>query len=181
MALAFSLCPTALAATSPGQDGVFHTLVQDGDEFVLTAPDQTSHRFDALGRLIAMQDRHGNTITINRNGDGQVTSIVDSAGRTFDVTYDGDFISSITDPLGRTVSYAHDGDGNLLAVTDGNGGVYQFQYSGRLLTQVTNPKGDLQDAEYLRWRRQGRRPARRSRQPYAVRLQRDRPDHCDRP
>lgn len=128
----------------PGEDGVFHTLTEDGDEFVLTAPDQTSHRFDDLGRLIAMQDRRGNAITINRNDDGQATSIVDSGSRTFDVAYAGDFISSITDPLGRTVSYVHDDDGNLLAVTDGNGGVYHFLYSDRLLTQVTNPEGVLQ-------------------------------------
>lgn len=140
----FFFVPDGAGGYIPGEDGVFHTLTEDGDEFVLTAPDQSSHRFDALGRLIAMQDRHGNTIAINRNGDGQATSIVDSAGRTFDVAYNGDFISSITDPLGRTVSYAHDGDGNLLAVTDGNGGVYQFQYGGRLLTEVTNPAGVLQ-------------------------------------
>jgi len=92
----------------PGQDGVFDTLTRNGPDFMLATPDQIFYHFTvegAWGLLVSIHDRYDNTIALERDGDGHVTRIVDSAGREFDLTYDGEHVASISDPLGRTVQY----------------------------------------------------------------------------
>lgn len=126
----------------PGQDGVFDTLTYDGSGFELATPDQVSYLFDDKGHLTAIHDRHNNTITLERDGDGRVSRILDSGGRAFDLTYDGDHIASISDPLGRTISYAYD-NGDLVGVTDGNGGTHRFEYEDHRMIRLTDPEGIL--------------------------------------
>jgi RHS repeat-associated protein len=126
----------------PGQDGVFDTLTYDGSGFELTPPDQVSYLFDDKGHLTAIHDRHNNTITLERDGDGHVNHIFDSGGRAFDLTYDADHIASISDPLGRTISYEYD-NGDLVSVTDGNGGTHRFDYEDHRMIWLTDPEGIL--------------------------------------
>ncbi|TEU22628.1 MAG: hypothetical protein E3J21_00170 [Anaerolineales bacterium] len=123
----------------PGQDGVFDTLTYDGSGFELTTPDQISYLFNEQGHLTALHDRHDNTITLEYDGDGRVTRIIDTGGREFDLTYDGDQIASISDPSGRTIHYEYD-NGDLVSVTDGNGGVHRFEYDSHRMTRLTDPE-----------------------------------------
>lgn len=129
----------------PGQEGVFATLTRNGPDFMLGTPAQMFYHFTVdgyQGRLTKVEDRHGNTITFERGGDdGHIETIIDSGGREYDVTHDGDYINSITDPAGRTVEYEYDGDGNLVSVTDPRDGVQQFEYDGHLMTTLTDPEG----------------------------------------
>lgn len=124
----------------PGQDGVFDSLVyDDASGFELTTPEQVHYLFDKQGILTSLQDRHGNTIMLERDGDDHVTRIVDSGGRQFNLTYDGDHVATIVDPLGRTLQYTYSSD-DLVAFTDANGGVHRFEYSGHRMTRLTDPE-----------------------------------------
>ncbi len=127
----------------PAQDGVFDTLTYGSSGFELTTPDQTTYLFDDLGYPMGIRDRHDNTITMETNEAGYVTRIVDTAGREFTLSYTGNYIASISDPLGRTLNYQYDGNGNLVTVTDANGGSYQFEYTDHLMTNLTDPEGIL--------------------------------------
>ncbi|WP_420628570.1 N-acetylmuramoyl-L-alanine amidase [Candidatus Leptofilum sp.] len=134
---------------TPGQDGVFMDLLRNGPDFMLTTPEQVTYHFIQNGYmayLVAVNDRWGNSITIERDSNGNPTQITDSAGRIYDIELtsinnNADFISRITDPSGRTVQYAYDnGTQDLLTVTDPNGGDYQFTYDGdHNLHTITDP------------------------------------------
>ena len=123
-----------------GQDGVFDTLVYVDRGFELTTVDQMVYRYDEQGYLTEYRDRHGNVISLDRDGDHHITLITDSAGREFPVTYDGEHIASISDPIDRDILYEYDND-DLVAVTDGNGGVDRYAYEDHLLTMLTDPEG----------------------------------------
>jgi len=130
----------------PGQDGILDTLAyEDGVGFDLSTSDQLTYHFDLFDThayLTEIRDRHGNTITLERNGDGRVTRIVDTGGREYDLTYEGNHVTSISDPSGRTIRYAYE-NGDLVSVTDGNGGVSHFEYENHRMTRLTDPEGIL--------------------------------------
>jgi len=131
---------------APRQDGVFDVLTRNGPDFMLTTPGQVLYHFQVFGNyglLMAVNDRHGNTITFERDDDGHVTHIIDSAGRVFDLAYDGDHLTSITDLAGRTIRYEYNADGDLIRVRDANQGVYQFEYADHRMTKLTDPVGIL--------------------------------------
>ncbi|MCP4362807.1 MAG: hypothetical protein GY796_32790, partial [Chloroflexi bacterium] len=141
------------ATFTPDQDGVFMDLTRNGPDFMLTTPDQVTYHFIQNGYmayLVAVNDRWGNSITIERDGNGNPTQIVDSAGRIYtiellSINENDDFISRITDPIGRVVEYTYDeGTQDLTAVIDTNSGIHQFTYDGdhNLLT-ITDPDGIL--------------------------------------
>lgn len=125
----------------PGQDGVFDTLTRNGPDFLLTTPAQLRYAFDEEGRLVQGRDRHGNTIGLERDSDGRVTRVIDSAGRVFTLSYSGEHIATIGDPAGRTLRYAYNDAGDLIATTDANGGVRHFAYDDHRMTKVTDPEG----------------------------------------
>jgi RHS repeat-associated protein len=124
----------------PGEDGIFDDLTYDGSGFKLITPNQITYQFDAEGALTAIQDRHGNTIAMERDGDGHVTRIMDSGDREYSLTYDGDHVASISDPSGRTISYQYSND-DLIGVTDGRGGIHRFEYENHQMTKATDPEG----------------------------------------
>ena len=126
-----------------GQGGVFDTLTRNGPDFMLATPDQIFYHFEVIGAqglLVSVRDRHDNAMTLERDGDGRVTRIVDSAGREYNLTYDGEHIASIADPLGRTIQYSYDVNGDLVAVTNARGGVQRFEYTDHRMTKLTDPE-----------------------------------------
>ena len=132
---------------TPGQQGVFDVLSRNGPDFLLY--DQHAQRFyqfkvtGAYGWLTSVSDRHGNTITLERDSSNHVSRIVDTAGRAYTLSYSGDHIAAIADPLGRTISYSYDGNNDLVSVTDANGGVRRFEYSDHHLNKLIDPAGIL--------------------------------------
>ena len=115
------------------QYGVFDTLSDNGDgTFTLTKRDRTLYDFDTSGRLVAITDKNGNSLTLTYTG-ADLTEITDTAGRVITLAYDGSGrLVLITDPIGRTVQYAYDTNGNLT----------QYTYDGehQILT-VVDPRG----------------------------------------
>ncbi|MBX2999640.1 MAG: RHS repeat protein [Caldilineaceae bacterium] len=124
-----------------GQDGNFDVLTyEEGSGFELATVTQLRYRFDDRGRLLSVQERHGNTITLERDGDGRVGRIVDSGGRVFTLSYSGDFVGSIVDAEGRTLTYGYAGE-RLVSFTDANNGTHQYGYTGEWLSTLTDPEG----------------------------------------
>ncbi|HEV8662942.1 MAG TPA: DUF6531 domain-containing protein [Candidatus Methylomirabilis sp.] len=126
----------------PAYRGAQITANPDGTR-TLRWKDGSAWGFNANGRLISQADRNGNTLTIARDSQGRATALVEPAGRSLTLTYDGSTLraSTVTDPLGRTVQYGYDGSGRLTRVTDPAGSVTQYSYdaSGRLFT-ITDPR-----------------------------------------
>ena len=71
---------------APAMKGVFDNLKKNGDgTFTLTRKSQTGINFSGQGKLVSIVDRNGNTQTFTYNGSGNLSTIVDSASRTFTI------------------------------------------------------------------------------------------------
>jgi len=123
------------------------------DTFTLTFhSSQTKYTFTALGSsgnlyLSETNDRSGNNPIKYTYGSGtQLSSITDTAGRVFDVSYNpAGYISQITDnnvTPARAWQYSYDSNGNLQTYTDPTGAITSYDYtsgSPYYLTKITDP------------------------------------------
>jgi RHS repeat-associated protein len=121
-------------------------LIRSSDStFTLRDKDGTQRRFDVAGRLIAIADPHGNTMTFTYDGTGFMTAITDASGRsvTFSKGADGR-VATMTDPAGRTYRFGYDTNGNLTSYTDAAAGVTSYRYDVKHnLTEITDARGNL--------------------------------------
>ncbi|WP_295440795.1 DUF6531 domain-containing protein [uncultured Thiodictyon sp.] len=125
------------------QYGVFDTLSDQGaGAFSLLRRDRTRYDFDNAGRLTAIADRNGNTLTLGYAG-ANLTQIIDTAGRTIAFNYDGSGrLIQVTDPSRRTLRYAYDGNGDLSTATDPRGQLTRYTYDGQhQILSVIDPRG----------------------------------------
>jgi len=125
---------------------VYHTLVENPDgSYTLTLKrSKIQYHYDPTHQAISsIKDRWGNTVTLNRDTDGYLISVVDAVGRVSSVTSDADGrITDVLDPIGRTASFVYDGDGSLTSVTDMGGYTYSFTYDAdSYLLTLTRPTG----------------------------------------
>ncbi|HKQ51208.1 MAG TPA: RHS repeat-associated core domain-containing protein [Pyrinomonadaceae bacterium] len=134
-----------------GADGVFeHTstptqffksrVTFDGvnRKWRLQLLDGTAYLFSLVGpRLDMIIDRHGNKVTLTRDGSRNVSRITSAQGRWIEFTYDGiNRITAARDNTGRVVTYTYDETGRLAKVTDPQGGTTEYTYDSahRMLT-----------------------------------------------
>jgi len=104
------------------------TLKKNGDgAFTLTFKNARADTFSASGQLIQQTDRHGYITTLTYDALGNLTSIIDPAGRDLDVTTSNGLVTQVRDPLGRTVRYAYDASHNLISCTDVAGHTWQAE------------------------------------------------------
>jgi len=100
-------------------------------------------RFDSTGKLAHVEDIDGDETSLTYDTSGKLTTITDSAGRSLQVTWTADRITSIADPStpARAVTYGYTPSGLLSTVTDVNGGVTSVAYdpSNRIVS-VTDPR-----------------------------------------
>lgn len=123
--------------------GIFSTLSTEGGGHVLLNKAQTTHRFDAQGRLTAIVDKNGNTTTLAYGASGTLDTVTDTAGRTVQFAYDATKrLISLTDALARVIRFAYDAAGDLVTVTDARGGVDRYEYdASHQMTAAFDPKG----------------------------------------
>jgi len=100
--------------------------------------------FDGSGKLLAIQDRNGNTITCGYTS-GKLTSISDSFGRSISLSYDmSNHLASIS-AGSRTVTYTYTGD-HLTRVDFPDSTFVTYAYSGDNLTEVKDSAGKVVEA-----------------------------------
>ena len=79
--------------------------------------------------LTGVVDRYGNTLTLVRDSNYNLTRITSSNGRWIQCTYDSsNRVTQAIDSMGRSVSYTYDSSGRLFTVNDANGGTTTFTY-----------------------------------------------------
>lgn len=115
------------------------------DAFVLIFRDGTQYRFEATdgSRLIAMIDRNGNTVSIERQA-GLIQAVRAPHGRAMTFEHDAEGrIVSATDQSGRAVTYSYDAGGRLAQANypDGTHERYEYDDADRL-TRVVDRRGN---------------------------------------
>jgi RHS repeat-associated protein len=122
--------------------GLVLSLQADGSKRIRWR-DGTLEQYGTDGRLTQIEDRNGNTITIERNGVGQILRILDASGlRALTFQYDaGGRILQIIDLINRSVQYTYNAAGFLETVTDPTAGITRYVYdaTGNMLT-ATDPR-----------------------------------------
>jgi RHS repeat-associated protein len=133
-------------------------IVWNGSGWTMTQKDGTTWKFldgfgatsPALGGIISMIDRYGNTTTMTRAPTtGNLLKVISPNGRFIAFTYDSaNRVTRATDNSGRHYDYTYDTGGRLATVTDPLNGVRQYTYDAnnqmltiqdpRQLTFVTN-------------------------------------------
>ncbi|MCZ6877434.1 MAG: hypothetical protein O7G29_04760, partial [Acidobacteria bacterium] len=142
------ISPPFVNFSSPAGD--FSTLVKNGNgTFIRTLKDGTQINFDSQGFQILLVDRNGNTTSYSYDANGRLTSINDPADLTTTLTYSGDLLSSVTDPVGRTTSFSHNAQGDLTQMTFPDTTTWTFGYDDRhLMISETNQRGFTVQREY---------------------------------
>ena len=124
-----------------------------GGGWQLTLANQIVDTFTSTGLLASVADPNGNALSIGYSG-GTISTITDTAGRTWLFTTVGGRVTKVTDPGGRAVSYAYSGAGDLIGVTDPTGAVTAYGYASHVLVSRTDGKGHATTSEppWVSWR-----------------------------
>ena len=119
-------------------DGTYEAIMPAGETSKLVKYADNSYKrtykdgrvevYNPSGRMTALLDRNGNSITLTRDGGNKLTLITDASGRVVTLTYDAsNRITQIVLPDQGTITYT---------------------YSGSLLQKVTYPDGTYRTYEY---------------------------------
>jgi YD repeat-containing protein len=123
-------------------DGRAYSFVSSGTSW---APDA-----DLNDRLIELKDGQGNRIgwtyvesatdnVESYDATGRLLSITTRTGKTMNLAYVGNTLSTVTDAFGRSLSFAYS-NGRIATMTDTVGGPYDYQYDANgNLASVTYP------------------------------------------
>jgi RHS repeat-associated protein len=113
--------------------------------WLLTLSDGTQLAFGAKSLLNSITDRNDNTVTITRDSNQNIQSIVSPNGRWFAFTNDSSGrVTQAADNSGRTVNYSYNSNGQLATYTDANGNVTSYGYdSGGHLATITTARGNV--------------------------------------
>ena len=141
-------------------EGDHAVLVLSGGGYLHTESSGYVRFFDASGKLEYVEDPQGNRITCTYSGD-QLIGLEHSSGQYLDIDWNGDQISSVTDPDGRVTSYSYGSGGDYLTGAlfyDGSLVSYSYETSGTPATQhailsITFPGNTHQ---YFNWDANGR-------------------------
>lgn len=112
---------------------------------ILTTQDQYKYGFDFYShKMIYMEDKNGNRITLSYQSN-YLNSITDAVGRIYNLTYnDRKLLSSVTDPSGRKVIYEYDDRNLLTKITDPQGGTLRYEYdSSQFLTNLIDQNNQV--------------------------------------
>lgn len=115
------------------------------DGTVYTFPDSDSATVPRRAACTSMRNRYGETLTLTRDSNSNLTRISSPNGRWVEFTYDtSNRITQAKDNIGRTVGYTYDAGGRLWKMTDPAGGVTEYTYDGthQMLT-IKDPRNHV--------------------------------------
>ena len=152
------------ATLTRNQDVTYTVQEKDGTTYKYNRYQKSWAPNQIDGKLSEISDSNGNSITFQYDKQGHLIQITDMGGRSTSLSYSGNLISAVTDPLERTTSFEYDGNNRLIKVTDPAGSLVSYSYdlnnqltsvidavgksynytydSGKLKT-VTNPSGTI--------------------------------------
>ena len=118
------------------------TKAQDGT-WTFRRRERTTFTFDTSGRLTAVSDLSGESVSLSYDSAGHLSRVAGPSGQTITVSTDSNgHITAITDPAGRITGYSYGSAGDLVSVTDPAGGRTTYGYdSAHRLTSRTSPAG----------------------------------------
>ena len=125
------------------------TVVSVADEFT-----NRSFSYDSENKITTMTDfsDDGDQIThFYYDAEGRITAVEDPLGNSLTVAWDeNNNIIASTDANGNTAAYTHDSNGNLLTVTDAENHTTTYTYESMFnrLTSVTDANGHTTTYEY---------------------------------
>ncbi|MBK5965283.1 hypothetical protein CCR95_14600 [Thiocystis minor] len=89
-----------------------------------------SFAYDSAGRLTAVTDTDGNTLTIERDASGHPTAIVAPFGQRTALSLDANgYLARVADPAGNAYAMTYTADGLLTAFADPNGQTSTLAYN----------------------------------------------------
>ena len=120
------------------EDGLGLSVTYSGGNYTMT--DRKGGKMYFAGGLLSyMQDANGNRVTYGYTG-GRITTVTrKNSGGTAEtiatLSYDGDYISTITDLASRVTSFEYSG-GKLIKVTHPDGTTVSYTYTSNKLTKA---------------------------------------------
>lgn len=126
----------------------------DGASFVFTQNSDGTYTAPAGSAAKLVKGTSTYTVTTQDhtkrtfNSSGQLTSVVDKAGKGLTLTYASGTLASVKDAAGRTTTFTPSGDGLLSKVGLPDGTSVLYGYTGGLLTSVTDPAGRASSYAY---------------------------------
>jgi RHS repeat-associated protein len=120
----------------------FATIGPPEAPHLVTLKDGTKWKFNSPnGRLIYIEDRHNNKLTLSRPDGLNATQIQTPDGRVVGIEFDSqNRITRLTGPLDQTVTYTYTAQGDLETVTDPMGGVTRYTYNNHNLLTIQTPR-----------------------------------------
>jgi RHS repeat-associated protein len=136
------------SGTFVSPSGKHLNLVSDAGGSTMRTKTGLASTFDAQGRLTSQSDLNGNTVTINRDGAGNIR-IFDAIGRdVLDLTSTGGHITQAKDLGNRITTFQYNGD-DLVGVTDPTGAHWTYGYDlTHNMTELIDPVGNSQGYDY---------------------------------
>ncbi len=125
--------------------GTFQTLTVAADGSAqLRDKDGTVQFFDRSGRLIRIEDRNANALTIAYDAQGVIATATAASGRKLTFTKGADGrIASVADPLGHRFQYFYDSSGRMNRVLDAVDGETRYTYdANNNLQTVVDARGN---------------------------------------
>jgi len=122
----FQFTKDATSGAWSSDSDVTYAVEEVGSNWVVRTPQRLVETYDASGRLTTVSGPSHHTISIVRDGNGRMVSIVDQGGRTLSLTYAvGGTIDTVLAPNGLVIAYGYEsGSGKLVSATYGaSGGV----------------------------------------------------------
>lgn len=155
----------------PESIGVYDDMEINGSVVVITTKSQMKYSFKKTGGsapilyLIKVEDRNGNTLTINyesgENGFMRISSVSDgSRSLSFSYLSGTNLVSKVSDPLGRNISFSYTKNNQtglyqLISFKDAKGQTTTYEYgddnkesTSKLLTRIQLPKGNYIENDY---------------------------------
>ena len=120
---------------------VFDVLTANaGGTYTLTLQSKLIYDYDTNGRLTAISDTNGNTVSLQYGSDGYLNTVTGAGGKVLSFDFENGKLKTITDPAGRTIVYSYT-SGNLAQVKGVGGGTILYEYAASGLKSITDQNG----------------------------------------